>query len=332
MEGPSDSLQARILPAPRGRIQAAAAVFVLLNFPISSFAWGPVAHRAIAKIAESRLSPQARRAIRDILGKDGKNHDVHLDQIAACPDAFSMADERFCAYDFNIEGDPKRTKSWHYINIPISLKAATRDSLKRYCPHGTDCVVAQIRKDMGVLKDPKSSRLAKQEALMYLVHFVGDAHQPLHCADDHDQGGNLKPVNVEYNGQALNLHTVWDDALDDHGKVVYLLPEENLAEEADALASQLEQDLEDPEAHKSGEIETWTQGDDLPGQMALESWGIAKNVIYPQYAKDHGAISNPAHNQIGREYKTRMQPIAYERIEMAGVRLAFLLNQIFPQN
>ena len=175
-------------------LRIAIALFALLNCLMPVFAWGPVAHRAIAKIAESRLTPQARRAVLAVLGKDGKNHAVHLDQIAACPDAFSMGNERFCAYDFNIEGDPQRSKPWHYINIPISLKAATADSLKRYCPHGENCVVGQIRKDISVLKNPKSSRLAQQEALMYLVHFVGDAHQPLHCADDHDQGGNLKPV------------------------------------------------------------------------------------------------------------------------------------------
>ncbi|HEY6270789.1 MAG TPA: S1/P1 nuclease [Terriglobales bacterium] len=79
--------------------------------------------------------------------------------------------------------------------------------MARECPNG-DCVIGKTQQFLAVLKDPKADRAAKVEALKYVVHFVGDMHQPLHDEDDNDKGGNERRVTLE--GKADNLHWAWD--------------------------------------------------------------------------------------------------------------------------
>src|SRR5208282_1288401 len=189
--------------------------FSLAIWPRPAEAWGPVGHKAIAMIAQSRLDPQTLQKIRMIMGRN-----INLDWIANCADVFAHSDGPvLCAGTVTMDGDPEQSKPWHFIDIPIS-ESPNASSLTGYCPNQQDCVVAQIRKDMDVLQDPGASMEAKQLALVYLVHFVGDAHQPLHCADDNDEGGNFKPVDVEArsgDNKYLNLHQVWDHAIDNPG-------------------------------------------------------------------------------------------------------------------
>ena len=104
------------------------------------------------------------------------------------------------------------TAPWHYVNIPIhpapdepSDYDATRD-----CPNDA-CVVAKIEQFERVLADRQVSQRQRLEALKYLVHFVGDVHQPLHTSNDHDRGGNEVPVT--FMGRQTNLHAVWDTGI-----------------------------------------------------------------------------------------------------------------------
>jgi len=184
------------------------------------------------------------------------------------------------------------SEPWHFIDIPISV-APTATSLQAYCP-GNACVVDQIEIDVKTLRDQTIplSDPRKMYALMYLVHFVGDEHQPLHCATDiengvDDRGGNGKPVALlDANGNPviaptpygpLELHALWDDqieATDDGNDPV-------------ALSSQLERGaLMDPQTG------SWSAGGDASAAQitqkiattaALESFDKAKQVIYPAY-------------------------------------------------
>ena len=273
----------------------------------SSRAWGPVGHKTVGMIAQSRLSPQALRAIAAILGLG-----VSLEKIANCPDQFVFTPDRNCAGAFTMQGDPLPTKPWHYINIPVDA-SADATSMMSYCPQDA-CVVAQIRKDVAVLKDPAAPLDDKRMALMFLVHFVGDVHQPLHSATDtpDDFGGNRKIMHaITYLGKPLNLHSIWDEEIDDPAKVDYRLPADVLTAQAETLARALEAGLQVEAA--------WTTGD-LAGAAALESHAIAQTVIYPAYRASDG-------QDLLADYRAKMQPIAYRRIQMAGVRLAALLEQ-----
>jgi S1/P1 Nuclease len=160
----------------------------LLLFVIPTFAWGPVGHSLVARIAESQLTPAARARVQGILGPGRTMASVA-----------SWADE--------VRSTLKETGAWHFVDIPIGQARfdATRD-----CPKG-DCVIAQVSRLRGVLGDPAASAGDRREALQFLIHFIADMHQPLHSADNHDRGGNT--VEVQFHDHRTNLHSLWDSGL-----------------------------------------------------------------------------------------------------------------------
>ncbi|HVC08957.1 MAG TPA: S1/P1 nuclease [Elusimicrobiota bacterium] len=323
----------------RVRLAALLALGAALSLvPSRLFAWGFVGHKAIGILAQERLTPQALNAVQAILGQNSQGHDVALQDIAACPDEIKYAKQSpfVCAGIIEIGAGEqtafgpvdipwKASSAWHFANVPNGASPDAAD-IEQYCPDNANgnpakkCVMAQVKYDMQILESPSSSSSDRQLALMFLVHFVGDEHQPLHINDDNDWGGNKKKVVFE--GQPLNLHALWDDVLTPRYGAMTETDQAQAADAAD-LAAKLDADLENRDT--SG----WTASPDLPDQAAVESFYIAKNVIRPVYAQDYDSSQNAA--VFGPDYVTRMQPIAYEQLEKAGVRLAYFLNQIFSQ-
>jgi hypothetical protein len=152
-----------------------------------SFGFGPVGHETIAYIAEDRLSVTALKRINDILGRDDD-----------LPSVANWADE--------IRTFQEETKPWHFIDLPIRQEV-TAAQVADFCPNN-DCVIAQIQINKGVLTDPTTSPKEKLRALKFIVHFVGDLHQPLHTSDDGDQGGNEKEI--RFLKRKMKLHGLWD--------------------------------------------------------------------------------------------------------------------------
>src|SRR5262249_30474310 len=128
-------------------------------------AWGPEGHAIVAEIAEARLTDAAKTQIAQLLAADDSGAQ-HIDQIASWPDAIRQA--------------RPETGPWHFVDIP--LDAAKYDA-SRNCDQG-NCVVQAIQKFVGVLRDRNQDKAARLEALKFIVHFVGDIHQPLHCETD----------------------------------------------------------------------------------------------------------------------------------------------------
>jgi len=172
--------------------KALLAFFAFVSPPVSAFAWGYDGHRIIAEIAEQFLEPSTVRQIRDLLA---------FENVATLADVSTWADE-------NRTQHPE-TASWHYVNIPISGSAGELGSYDstRNCPRN-DCIVAKIDQFAIVLGDRQAADRQRLEALKYLVHFVGDIHQPLHVSNNNDRGGNN--VKVLFLGNMTNLHAVWD--------------------------------------------------------------------------------------------------------------------------
>ena len=167
----------------------------LLVAPIQARAWGYEAHRIIAEIAEQFLEPEIARQVRELLA---------LENVTTLADVSTWADE--------IRLQRRETAPWHYVNIPITPptgESATYDAA-RDCAKDA-CVVAKIEQFERELKDRQLPERQRLEALKYLVHFVGDAHQPLHVANNHDRGGNDDPV--IFMGLPTNLHALWDTAI-----------------------------------------------------------------------------------------------------------------------
>ncbi|MGH8144304.1 MAG: S1/P1 nuclease [Steroidobacteraceae bacterium] len=253
--------------------------------PSTARAWGGEGHRIVALIAADRLTPAAHARVADLLGAD-----VRADMEAVS----TWADE--------IRKKRPGTERWHFVDIEIS---AQRYDAARDCPRG-DCVVAQIRKDERLVADDRLARPARAEALRFLIHFVGDIHQPLHCADHRDRGGNA--VRVMFGGEETNLHAVWDTA------VVRALGEDPAAV-AGGLEAQVTQQ----------EMRAWSRGG--PVDWANESFSIAKRAIYGPLG---GAYGKRQPIQLPDDYAMRERPLAAEQLEKAGVRLATVLNALFP--
>ncbi|MFO0961544.1 MAG: S1/P1 nuclease [Phycisphaerales bacterium] len=240
-------------------------------------AWGPNGHRAGGAIAYSYLTPEARKAVDDLLGGQ------------SLADASNWADEIRSnnAYDW--------VKPLHYVNIP---RGADKIDLSRDCPGG-NCVVAAITKYADVLRDPKSTRDQRIEALKLLAHFVEDVHQPLHASYADDKGGNM--ITVKLFGKRTNLHALWDSGMIDHrlGK----------GGSWDKWASSVRGRITDQN------LKQWRASID-PSVWANESVSITKRL----YA------GLPANGEIGDPYIDANFNAVEERIAMAGVRLAAVLN------
>ena len=106
-----------------------------------------------------------------------------------------------------IRNSRRETGPWHYIDIPIDKPHL---NMERDCAKG-DCVIAKIEQFRDALKNPATPPEQRREALMFIIHFVGDMHQPLHCSDNQDHGGN--EVHVVFEGHPTNLHSLWDTTL-----------------------------------------------------------------------------------------------------------------------
>lgn len=265
---------------------------------LRSHAWGHVGHQAVAYIAQDNLTPQARRAVDEILGP-GED----LASVSTWADSI-------------IKSRPE-TASWHFFNLNVRQSQGEYDIADACKNH--DCVVDQIEKDCGILGRRFASRSEEREALMFLVHFVGDAHQPLHCADDKDRGGNEKwfryygPTGQSRRFTWVNFHSFWDNLLEPKAK-----------ENPRRLAARLEGKIT-PEEEKA-----WAQG--KPSDWAYESFLIAQNDIYkdlpegPLLEKNRWGMDLPEDY-----YSPQMRAIVDHQLEKAGVRLAFLLNGLFSK-
>lgn len=242
-------------------------------------AWGPDGHRIIADIAEQYLSPQAKAAIKDLLG----------DQ--------SLADASNWADQIRERPEYEWTSPLHYINVP---RNATKVNLERDCGHDK-CVVAAIDKYAGVLRDPKSTRVQRIEALKFLVHFVGDVHQPLHVSYEDDKGGNF--VKVTWMGDATwNFHAVWDSAL----------IQRKMNGDRQAMIKEIEQGI------TGANLRKWRESLN-PTAWANESLGITRSL----YRK------LPANRELDSAYFNGNIGTVENQLAAAGVRVAALLNDIF---
>jgi len=270
-------------------------------------AWGPEGHAIVAEIAEARLTDPAKNQIADLLASDD-SHAQHLDQIASWADAVRPA--------------RSETAPWHFVDIP--LDALTYDA-GRDCA-GDNCVVQAIQKFVGVLRDGNADKPKRLEALKFIVHFVGDIHQPLHCETDlsrypppeGDRGGNK--VHLTFNGKRTNFHSLWDGGMIEDVLEIQLGPhfEPDLqATTAEAMTLNA--------AIRATDAAVWAPVG-LVDQLAIATveWANDSHKL----AQD--AYSNlPAHRRHGWEqpYEDAEWRVIEGQLERGGVRLARILNE-----
>jgi S1/P1 Nuclease len=270
-------------------------------------AWFAEGHKIVAVIAAHNLKPTARSHVVRILGAGDQPSDVERALAAAS----IWPDTKFR------EQDPA-TASWHYIDACLQ---DTQQKFPQRCPNG-NCVTAKIDEYAHRLRDADYDRWGAAGDLAFLIHFVGDIHQPLHDASNADRGGTCQQVNVV--PAEANLHFVWDDG------VVVVLESQLGTTGPEATARKLEQLY--PAAKNSFE---WRSG--AAEQIAWQSHQLAKSEVYRALgipkrpctpsACDH-ATSTPI--ALSQDYMKREASVAGRQLARAGYRLALLLNQIWP--
>ncbi len=263
---------------------------------MSAQAWGPEGHQAVAMIAQDNLTPAVKKKIKALLGPHN-----NLASISTWAD--------------DIEPARPETAPWHYIDLPYRKPITVSDE-EDYCPGG-NCIVNQISLEEAALRNPSLGKEQKLEALKFLVHFMGDLHQPLHCADDGDHGGNEKlmlflPPWPDAQGKRvlmkINLHALWDNLI---------APGKN--EDPRDLAKSLERSI-----FLARKKDKWAQGNEK--DWALESYMLAKTHIYP--GLDYGP-QDYTYRPLPANYFYEMRPLVCLQLEKAGIRLAHVLNGIF---
>ncbi|HXZ54292.1 MAG TPA: S1/P1 nuclease [Burkholderiales bacterium] len=281
------------------RTRAAPWIWTLLAFSWPALAWGPQGHRMVGDIAARYLSPKAKAQVSELLRYD-RLADGEPSGRRTLGEVANWADE--------IKDFPwgKRRASWHYDDVSL----CGGGDYSTYCRNGR-CASAQLARQIDVLRDAEARPRARNEALKWVVHLVGDIHQPLHAADHRDRGGNL--VHVSFFGQrdnppygSLNLHAVWDVQL------LSRLTAERGGERAVVSAPIAEADRE---AWERGSVSDWV----------AESHELARERVYAPLPVSCGErISGVV--ELGDAYYAVAAPVAETQIRKAGVRLARVLN------
>ena len=283
--------RARLAGARRFRLRTlvAASLILTTTVPARVGAWNAQGHRLVALIADERLTPLARRNVAWLLGPE------------------SLADVSSWA-DRYLDG-AYQTFYWHFLNIPPQATSYDRD---RDCPRQPgvaagaradtwrDCAVDRIGYNKARLADTALDRADRAIALKFLVHLVGDLHQPFHALGV-GHGGNDIPVHVfgsdTCGNRPCELHGLWDTGLILH---------RNLDDEHYLAA------LRDLIARRQWEH----QQPGTPAEWAMQSHALARAALLP------------AHGAADEAYYRAHIDIVDQRLALAGVRLAAILNEI----
>ncbi len=262
-----------------GLVSVATAVVLAIACVASpAHAWGIEGHQAVARLAEQHLVPAAKAAVSQLLGQDMASIAVWADQVR--------------------DTTHPHTYNWHFVNIPSTADRYDPSRDCRPTPRG-DCIVAaleRLEQDLGNTSLPVAQR---REALMFIIHFVGDLHQPLHAiSTNQDLGGNRR--SLEEIGGSTNLHAAWDSGIIRAS-----------GHTADDLVNNLNRATfgVDQSADAVGTYTGW----------AMASFTIAKTVVYRQVDGDDRIT--------GAEREFAMSVIE-DQIRFAGIRLAGVLNRV----
>jgi hypothetical protein len=267
--------------------------------------WGHEGHEITAAIAQNLLGNNANSNVNQLLGG------ATMESIA------SWADQ--------VRRDPayKWSGPLHFINSP---DWACNYDRNRDC-HSEDgdpmaCVDGAIQNYTARVTDGSIGADQNAEALKFLVHFVGDIHQPLHCGFTSDRGGNS--IEGTFEGEASNLHHVWDTS------ILLKRMNENYSGDQDAMAAALTKHVQTDWAPLA---QQWTTcNNTAPHGACSDQWGMESVTLACGYAyvDTDGQTHLTDGFELGDGYYLRTSPIVEQQLAKGGVRLAAILNSLFP--
>jgi hypothetical protein len=278
----------------------------LFLLPLPAYCWWETGHQVVARIAVMHLTPDALRRV------------AHILDVENTPEAVSDALAQASLWADETKKDTN-TGNWHYIDLTLQDQ---KSDIAARCDHD-NCVTARLRQFAGQLasKSPIDSRWSDLDALRYVVHFVGDIHQPLHDISNADQGGNCEVLDPPV-VNAKNLHALWD------GELVNVLgPNDksltaDLSREIDAMPPARQAEL------AAGNQDDWVwEGHQLAEKEIYTRLGIPREAVaFPGKCSEAPTEITGLKLEIEPSYIEAMKPVVRGQLEKAGLRLARLLN------
>jgi len=251
---------------------------VLALTSTSAPAWGPTGHRVIGELAGDRINGRTAEQMALILGvEDAAEASTWADDQRSNPLPF-----------WRYEAGP-----WHYVTVPDGRTYA------EVGPPPQGDAVSVLADFTAIVRDENASREERARALRFIIHIVGDLHQPLHVGNGTDRGGN--DFDVTWFGQSSNLHRVWDSQMIDGRQLSY---------------SEYEAWL-DRAITPQQEIEWWTP-DPL---IWVEESAVIRRGIYPHESQ----------TALGYGYAYWHRRTAERRLQQGGIRLAAYLDWLFAE-
>lgn len=241
--------------------------------------WGYTGHRTIGLITENHLTPSAKTAIRELLGDT------------------SIAEACTWADDARREPQYANTANWHFLNLPLGLNYT---DFKKYIDTlKTENVYSALINAEKELTDKNTTKQQKVHALKFMMHFVGDLHQPMHISREEDKGGST--IQVNYNDKGTNLHSLWDTRMLEKEGLSFT----QLAAKFDTISEV------DIKKWQSEPILNWMwESYQISTELYAEIEQMNKKVIDDTYYQKH-------------------MPTVQLRMQQAAIRLAGLLNKIY---
>ncbi|TMO75728.1 S1/P1 nuclease [Pseudoalteromonas aurantia] len=254
-----------------------------LSSSFNAVAWGQNGHRIIGKVAEEHLTTATVQALTPLLEESS------LAQVSTWADEMRSNNSEFWR---------KKSTKWHYINVKDATKMHSHIDHSINSKEQVKNILDGIYYGINTLQSDATSIDEKRFALRFLVHLVGDSHQPFHAGRGEDHGGNL--IKVTFFGDKTNLHSTWDTRLIENERLSY-------SEFAEFIKTSNKTIISD---YLNSE----------PADWLLESHHISDKVY------------NLNETEISYGYIYKYMPTVRIRLQQGGIRLAGLLNQIFDKN
>lgn len=236
--------------------------------------WGQIGHYVTGQIAENHITEKTAAEIERVIGKE------------------TIASATVWMDDIRSDSTYDHTNTWHWVTIPDGM---TYEETEKN-PDGD--IIWALEESISMLKEGGLSEQEEYDRLKFVMHMVGDIHQPLHVGTGEDLGGNR--VRVHWMGNSSNLHRVWDSDMINSRQMSYTEIAMNL-------------DVVDED-----QVREWQSA-------SVRDWAN-ESVSYRDEVYDL-----PDDHRIGYEYRFQNYHIVEKRLVQAGVRLAGVLNDIYDR-
>ena len=275
-------------------------LIIIGSYGLDSYGWSDMGHKLVCDIAYEHLDPDVKGTIKDLIKALPNEHKA----LSSEKDVPNFGD--LCPWADKIRSlsEYKAVATWHYVNVDRSDASMHRS----YCVTG--CILSAIEQHEAILSNRHLSDWARLQAMMFLGHWLGDIHQPLHASFADDRGGNQ--VRVSGFEECKNLHSVWDYCLIAASKMSRRDLKRLLSVVArNTVAQQVKPTLD-------------------PLDWANESFAIARHprTRYCEITESGCQRLASRRFQLPADYYTQNWPVVKHRLALAGIRLAELLNRV----